>query len=344
MSRSIRPSTPADAAAIVALLAQAGLRPHTEPEHLDWKYWRPRSDWPGPRSFVLTEGTAPIAHAAIVPGAWSSGSQRASVFHAIDWAARPGEAGAGAMLMKAIGSQAGALIAIGGSADTLAMLPHLGFRAAGAATLYARTLRPLRLFDGAGRAPWRALPRFVRGVAGVLAASAPATPGWRVRRISAEGLEQMGGALPVSGRGTTALERSAALFAHWLACPIAPMRLYLLKRAGRVRGYFLLASAPAQVRIADCWVDSEEPADWRALIACAVAEARLDTQVAEVVGWASDPLHAGAFKACGFLAREATPVQVRPSRGSAMPPGTLRVQMLDNDAAYLHRDRNEFWT
>src|SRR5438094_936966 len=235
MSRSIRPSTRADAAAIVALLAQAGLRPHTEPEHLDWKYWRPRSDWPGPRSFVLTEGTAPIAHAAIVPGG-------------------------------------------------------------------------------------------------------------RVRRISAEGLEQMGGALPVSGRGTTALERSAALFAHWLACPIAPMRLYLLKRAGRVRGYFLLASAPAQVRIADCWVDSEEPADWRALIACAVAEARLDTQVAEIVGWASDPLHAGAFKACGFLAREATPVQVRPSRGSAMPPGTLRVQMLDNDAAYLHRGRNEFWT
>ena len=154
----------------------------------------------------------------------------------------------------------------------------------------------------------------------------------------------MGGALPVSGRGTTALERSAALFAHWLACPIAPMRLYLLKRAGRVRGYFLLASAPAQVRIADCWVDSEEPADWRALIACAVAEARLDTQVAEIVGWASDPLHAGAFKACGFLAREATPVQVRPSRGSGMPPGTLRVQMLDSDAAYLHRDRNEFWT
>src|SRR5437762_5594639 len=187
MSRSIRPSTPADAAAIVALLAQAGLRPHTEPEHLDWKYWRPRSDWPGPRSFVLTEGTAPIAHAAIVPGAWSSGSQRASVLHAIDWAARPGEAGAGAMLMKAIGSQAGALIAIGGSADTLAMLPHLGFRAAGAVTLYARTLRPLRLFDGAGRAPRRALPRFLRGVAGGLAGCRPTRPQRRGSRSPSQG-------------------------------------------------------------------------------------------------------------------------------------------------------------
>src|SRR2546429_2658830 len=164
MSRSIRPSTPADAAAIVALLAQAGLRPHTEPEHLDWKYWRPRSDWPGPRSFVLTEGTAPIAHAAIVPGAWSSGSQRASVFHAIDWAARPGEAGAGATLMKAIGSQAGALIAIGGSDDTLAILPPLRFPAARAPALYAGTLRPLRLLHGAGRAPWPAAAPFLPGV------------------------------------------------------------------------------------------------------------------------------------------------------------------------------------
>src|SRR5207244_7955130 len=134
----------------------------------------------------------------VVPGAGSAGRQRASVFHAIDWAARPGEAGAGATLMKAIGSQAGALIAIGGSADTLAILPHLGFRAAGAATLYVRTLRPLRLFDGAGRAPWRALPRFVRGVAGGVAACAPAAPAWRGAR------PRRGGAGP-DGRGAARL-------------------------------------------------------------------------------------------------------------------------------------------
>src|SRR5207245_10173567 len=121
--------------------------------------------------------------------------------------------------------------AIVGSADTLAILPQLGFRAAGAATLYVRTLRPLRLFDGAGRAPWRALPRFVRGVAGVVAACAPAAPEWRVRRISAEGLEQMGGGLAGSGRRTTPLRRSAALFGHWVASPLPPVRLSSLSGA-----------------------------------------------------------------------------------------------------------------
>jgi hypothetical protein len=344
MSRSVRSSTPADAPAILALLTQAGMRPDTDPQHVEWKYWRPRTDWPGPRSFVLTEGSQLIAHAAIVPGAWLSGTHRETVLHIIDWAARPGEAGAGSILMKAVGRATGAIIAIGGSADTLAILPHLGFRAAGAATVYVRPLRPLRLFDGVAGARWRALPRFTRGVAGVLKAPAPAAPEWRARHITAEDLAQIRAVLPVSGRDITALERSTGLFAHWLACPIAPMRLYLLERAGRARGYFLLASVLAQVRIADCWVDSDEPADWHGLIACAFGEARLDPQAAEIVGWACDPLHAGAFMACGFRARQATPVQIRPSRGVAMPPRTLRVQMLDNDAAYLHAGRNEFWT
>jgi hypothetical protein len=343
-SRSVRPSTPADAAAIAALFAQAGLRPHTEPQHLDWKYWRRRTDWPGPRSFVLTEGSELIAHAAIVPGAWNCGGHRATVLHLIDWAARGDVGGAGVMLMKAIAREAGALIAIGGSADTLGILPYLGFHAAGEVTGYVRTLRPLRLFDGAGRAPWRAPPRFTRGVAGALAAPAPAPGEFRARPIGAGDLEEIGAVLPLCGRGITVLERSAGLFAHALACPIVPMRLYLLEQAGRVRGYFLLASVVAQVRIADCWVDSDDPADWRSLIGCAVAEARLDPQAAEIVGWASDPWHEGAFRACGFLARTATPVQIRLPRGSAIPVGTLRVQMLDSDAAYLHEGRNEFWT
>jgi hypothetical protein len=344
MSQSVRPSTPGDSAAIVALFAQAGLRPNTEPEHLDWKYWRPRADWPGSRSFVLTNGTELIAHAAVVPGAWGSGSHRATAFHLIDWAARPGEAGAGSTLMKAIGREASALLALGGSADTLNILPYLGFHAVGTVTGYVRTLRPLRLLGAGGSTPWRPLARFARGVVRALATPTPAAGEWRARRINAADLGQIGAVLLTSRRGITALERSAGLFAHMLACPIAPMRLYLLEHEGRVRGYFLLALVMAQARIADCWVDSDEPADWRALIACAVAEATLDSQTAEIVGWASDQLHAGAFSACGFLAKWAIPVQIRLARGSALPVGTLRVQMVDSDAAFLHEGRNEFWT
>jgi hypothetical protein len=344
MQHTVRPSTPADAGAIVALFAEAGLHPNLDPPHLHWKYWQPRTDWPKPRSFVLTDGSEAIAHGAIVPGAWLCGARRVSIVHVIDWAARRTEAGAGTMLMKHIGQQAGGLLAIGGSAQTLQILPHLGFRVAGTVTGYVRTLSPLRLLTGAGVRRWRTLPRFARGVAGALAVPSAREGEWQARRITVDDLERVCAVLPVAVRGAAVLERSVALLGHALSCPIVPMRLHSLERAGRVRGYFLLAAAPGQVRIADCWVDSDEPADWRALIHHAIEQAKLDTQAAEIVGWASDSLLSASLRACGFRARFELPVRIRRTDAASMLPAPLRVQMLDNDAAYLHEGRSEFWT
>lgn len=344
MKRSVRPSTPADAEAIVVLLKEAGLRPHVEPAHLYWKYWRPRADFSGPRSFLLIEGSRPIAHAALVPGTGLWGTGRVRVVHVIDWAARRSAAGAGAVLMKHIGQQADVLLAIGGSADTLAILPHLGFRGAGTATGYARTLHPIRLLRGMLQHPLSAASRFARGVASALGAPGAAPSGWRARRILAGELEAIAALLPHPARGIDVLGRSADLLAHALACPIAPLQLHVVGKEERGRGYFLLSSVPGQVRIADCWVDSEDPGDWRAMVECAIAVARIDPQAAEIAGWASDPLHASALEACGFHRRLANPVQIRPASAAAMPGAPLRVQMLDNDAAYLHEGRSEFWS
>jgi hypothetical protein len=116
------------------------------------------------------------------------------------------------------------------------------------------------------------------------------------------------------------------------------MRLYAVESAGRVRGYFLLASVPGQVRIADCCMDSDESADWRALILCAVEKAKHDPQAAEVVILASDPLLARAVQACGFYARFQSPI-LRPTTTHSMPEGTLRVHMLDNDSALFYEGR-----
>src|SRR6185312_10254298 len=68
-SHWVRPSRPEDGPAIVALMRSVGLEPHEDPRHLHWKYWQERADWPGSRSFVLTDGRDLLAHLAIVPGA-----------------------------------------------------------------------------------------------------------------------------------------------------------------------------------------------------------------------------------------------------------------------------------
>ena len=45
----------------------------------------------------------------------------------------------------------------------------------------------------------------------------------------------------------------------------------------------------------------------------------------------------------GFHARFQTPVQLRPTDAAALPPGPLRVQMIDCDGAYLNNGRPEYW-
>ncbi len=57
--------------------------------------------------------------------------------------------------MKHIGQQVESLLAFGGSDDTLRILPHIGFRAAGTVTGYARPLFPLRILDGDVSLSWR---------------------------------------------------------------------------------------------------------------------------------------------------------------------------------------------
>ena len=344
MTPTIRPSTPADAGAILALLTQAGLHVNAEPQELHWRYWLPRSDWPGPRSYVVSRGAELIAHAALVPGTWLCGSRRVRVIHVIDWAARQGAVGAGSMLMKYLAQRADALLAVGGSAATLKILPALGFRAAGEIRGYARTLHPLRLLRDLGKPRLRGLYRAARGTLRSLGAPTRVDRRWHARRLAAGGLAEISAVLPSPRPGLGVAQRNPALLAYLLECPIAPLALYLVERDGRARGYFLTATVFGQVRIADCWADSDRPEEWRALLACAVARAAADPQAVEIVGWANDALTARALEACGLRALNSRPMQLRAAAGTALPAEPLRVQMLDSDAAYLHEGRSEFWS
>lgn len=346
---SIRPATPEDAPALHALMVEAGLRAaHTRPEHLDWKYWRERPDWPGPRSFVMTRGDELLAHAAVVPGAVLTEQpggtpKRVRTLHMIDWAARPTATGSGVSLLKYLGQRADALLAIGGSAQTLQLLPHLGFRPSGAAACYVRPLHPLRILTPSVHPLSRLLPRLARGIWWKLRAPAGGAPGWGVRRMQTRDLSYVRSVLPAPVRDIAVFERGEDLFRYALECPIAPMDLYVIERDGRARGYFLLSFALRQVRLADYWIGSQDPADWRALIQCAVREAMKHPYAAELAVWASDAVSSARLLECGFHLRGTLPVQVLAPRNPEVAACTLRVQMLDNDAVYWHGQRPAFW-
>ncbi|MDB6091105.1 MAG: hypothetical protein JWN85_3889 [Gammaproteobacteria bacterium] len=341
MKSSIRPSTPDDAPALAALMFEAGLLSNAAPRELCWKYWQQRGDWPRPRSFVMTRGSEILAHAGVIPATCATGDRRFGIIHVIDWAARRSATGVGVTLMKYLGQSTDALLAIGGSAETLRILPHLGFRSCGSTTAFVRPVHPVRILTPSVHAAWRLPPRFLRSVLWTLNAPSPSTDGWQVRAVSSSETSAVASVFPTPTRDMAVLERNEELFRYVLTCPIAPMRLYAMEKGGRVRGYFLLAFALGQARLADCWMESEEGADWRALIHCAVREAKRDPRAAELVTWASDPALSRCLLECGFHARAAFQVQLR-SADSNMPRKILRLQMLDNDAAYRHPGRSEF--
>jgi hypothetical protein len=338
MQGGVRPTSPEDAPRVAALLAEASLHPNLEPGELHWKYWQVRPDWPGPRSFVLLRGDKLLAHAGIVPGIGVWQDERLRTIHLIDWAARPDAIGAGVSLMKHIGRTVDALLAIGGSAQTLAIVGQIGFRPIGVATTYVRTLHPLGILRSTSGARWRIVPRIARSALWSAMAPSAHSADSRAERIAPEAIGSLSAQFPGPTRQAGTLERSEPLLRYLLACPIVPIELYSWTGRGGKRGYFLLARAPGQARLVDCWACSEDPQDWRAMILCAVERARQDPDAAELVTWASDALQSSVLKQCGFHARGAAPIQLLARRGFRLPSATLRVQMVDNDAAYLHAD------
>lgn len=344
MKLEIRPSTPVDGPAITDLLREAGLFPNMQPAHQTWKYWQERTDCPEARSFVMSRGGEIVAHAGIIPGCYASVTGRGRIGHVIDWAALPSFPGAGMSLMKYVGRHAGALLAIGGSEQTLKILPHLGFKPQVSVTGYVRTLRPARLWYGGGKLNWRLLARVARSSWWTWTATLEHGRDWEVRRVSPDNVDSVSSVLPAPVGDRAVLERSSALFRYMLSCPIAAMELYACRKDGGIGGYFLLAFARSQARLVDCWIASENPLDWRDLVQCAVREAMQHAHAAEIVTWASDPVLANCLLKCGFHARNARIVQSLAGSDSNILDGNVRVQMLDNDAAYLHHpEHEELW-
>ena len=341
-NRQVRPSVPEDGPAIVELMRQAGLEPHVESKHLHWKYWCERPDWSGSRSFVLTSGNDLLAHGAVVPGAIGWAANRARVIHMIDWAARRDAVGAGVVLMKHIGRMTDFLLGIGGSGHTLKIMPLIGYRPCGTVTGYVRTLSALGILKRPGPR-WKRVPRIGRSLLWSLSAPPPDVADWHVRRIEIDEVARIAEVLPQKSPNLALCGRSPEMFRHALACPIVPVELYALNRAGRTCGYFMLSYAPGQARLIDLWVNSESAADWRALVYSAVRQAKRRGRLAELVAWSSDPQLSQVFEACGFHARLTLPIYLRSSGGLALPQEALRVQMIDNDAYYLYFGGNELW-
>jgi len=343
MISQFRATGPADAGAISLLMQQVfGMTPDDaviDAQQMDWKYWRAHPGWEGSRSFVMEREGEVTAHGAVVPLTCVWGDRRLRMVHLIDWAARRNSTGAGIALLKRIGQMVDGIFIAGGSETALKILPALGFREIGKATRFALPLCPLAKLLDDSFGSWRPFARFARNLFWnlfwkMMRSSSRISPGWRVRKLSAG--ELAGVQFPAR---KTLFERTVPEIAFFLACPAAPAEFYLVERDGAPRGYFVLSMAVNQCRIAEAWIESD---DWRTLYMLAIREAAANRNIFEIATAANNEMEIQALKEVGFKIRGQIPLLLWTPGGSG--PDSIRYQLVDGDAAYLHDGRNAFWT
>jgi len=339
MSSQFRATTPDDAEAITKLMRHVFNMPAGHPmlarDQMHWKYWRDIPEWSGSRSFVSERDGAMVAHGAVVPLTCIWGGQRLRMVNLIDWAARKQFAGAGITLLKRIGQMVDGIFVAGGTDATRSILPALGFKIIGNAS---RFMRPARLFArlpdavhsqiGAARFARNVLFAAIRGPSGRLA------EGWQARRITPTELDPQVLSGPCVSSDMARFERTPSAIAYLLDCPAAPGELFLVERRGLPAGYFVLSIAAKQCRIAECSVNSDDPADWQALFQLAFQRAKEHSQVGELAAVANRVVEIDAFKHSGFRKFGEVPLQSWLRRGS--PPPSVRYQLADGDAVFLH--------
>lgn len=311
--------------------------PNFDPALLAWKYYEPGPEWEGSRSFVLRKGDGIVAHGSVWPVRLATPSGTIMAVRVLDWASSA--PGMGVALMNQIAKRADVVLGVGGSDDTLRVLPAMGFKQRGTARIYARVLRPwrqfrTRTFDGS-----RALARLLRN-ANWSRSSLASAAGWTSTRSAPDRHFSFSDRT----RDYPESRHVAGFLEFMLRCPGAAISYFSLSQNGVPRGYFLLSRVGGQCRLADLRILSEQADDWIAAYSAAAHAAAQDPESCELISYASVPVASQALEANGFRMRGDMPVLALDRRSLLGEPAHLQLAMLDDDSGYLNSPANPYCT
>jgi hypothetical protein len=315
-----------------------------ESRFLQWKFFSPRPDWEGARSYIVKQHQQVVAHVCTWPLTFVAGEREIRSSHLIDWAASPAAPGAGSIIYRHLMQLSGTVIAVGGSDRARRVLPRLNFRPHGSLEIYARVVRPWKQFRSRQRiASWKELARLGRNTLWSLK-PLPSESAWSAATVpqadSWLDSMQVPGAVPACTR----TRKSAVVMNYILQCPAARCVLFYLIRSGAAQGYFVLSQLGRQCRIADLYVRSESEGDWRAGLRIAVRTAAASSETCEVAAVSSLPWMSRILNENGFRLRNVKPIMLfdPESRFDNTPP--WNIQMTDSDAFFLWNHSDPFLT
>jgi len=309
---------------------------------LHWKYLSPRPDWNGSRSYLLRNGDDIVAHGGVWPIRFSGGGPEIKAIHLIDWAASRGSPGAGIQMLRKIAEMGDILITIGGSADTRAILPKLGYKHGGELKRYVYVVRPWKQMRTSREYNWKTPLRLIRNAASSLKRIPAPPPGWEVVKVSRfeNSLESMLGC--PSSTTHLRVSRTAVGLNYMLECPGAEFSGFAVSDNKGCRGYFVLARVGRQSRIVDIQVDSKHPHEWGLVCRSAARMACQDPEVCEVIVGTSRAEIGESFKQIGFWERRVDSILYYDPKKRMDPGVQFEMSLLDSDASFFYDPQNPY--
>jgi len=325
-----RPTVPSEIGQITELMCRVFHSPADaqtlDPTLLHWKFFVPRSDWRDPRSFGLFSKGSLVAHACLWPVTLSTANGEIKAPCLVDWTSDPKYPGMGVLLVKKLAALYPALLSVGGSADTRAIMPKLGFRKATEIRLFSRVISATGQFRARGIYKPKEFARLARNWVWSQALLRPAS-GWTATPGAF-------GSTPVPSASAVSFLNPAAL-EYLKRCPKTRIGSYTLVAGGMDRGGFVVCASGTQARIAALHLESATNGEWDAAVSAATRTLRSTRGICEIAAGSSSPDLAAALAANGFRLREIVPVFLLDARSTLSSVTRFDLNWLDDDTSFL---------
>lgn len=351
MKSSLRPTLISDLQALSQFLSRAfGVSPASpflDPAVMAWKYWEPRADWEGPRSYVLEKDGAIVAHAGIWPMTFNLDHEVVRGIHMIDWASGQESPGAGLALVQKLAGMFDFIFSIGGSEMTSKVLPAFGFVEHTREWKGARPLRPVRQILTHQARNWKLAPRLLRNSMWAMTKASNPPPGWSAIEIQPQALAKDN--VFSAPDGALFSERPAAFFEYLLRCPAARFSLYGLVDRDQVErdqavGHFVIGMVRAQARVAGVWLREPSPDTWAAAYSLARQTAARCKEASEVVLMGSEGSSSEGAAHAGYRILRGPIVYVLDKKGKLRLSRQFQFQLCDSDLGFLDTGKASYWT
>ncbi|HVO63591.1 MAG TPA: hypothetical protein VMT53_21885 [Terriglobales bacterium] len=324
---------------LTGLAADPGYTPF-RPEVLRWKYFADHPEWNGSRSYAIRKDGKIVAHGGVWPVSLVTPDAEIKAIHLIDWASNRSAVGSGVQLLRRVAQLGDVLLTIGGSADTRAILPKLGYTQRGELHRYVRVIRPWLQFSTTPRKNWTSAFKLIRNSTLVLRPLPPLSQNCQVSQLSSfSGL--LDSRAIGQGSHSAVSRRTAAGINYLMSCPAGRFSGFVAN-CERWRGYFVLAQIGRQARIIDMGTDATDSDSWRALCLLAARTAAENPEICEIVAASSVRETEDTWSQLGFIRGRTEPIFSYDPRQLLSTRTPLSLSMADGDLCFLSNPRTPY--